>query len=291
MKNFDYFIPDTIKEACSLLSEYQEKAKIIAGGQSLLILMKERVLSPSHLIDITKISGLDHAQYDDKEGLRIGALTTHRYMETSSLIKEKCDLLSDVEKVIASIQIRNVGTVGGNLCHADPGGDLAPPLIALEAKVKLEGRETERIIPLEDFLTDYFETALKESEILTEIQIPPILPYSGEWYHKCSPREIDPAIVGVAVALRLDSSHKACQKVRIVLGGVGPVPLRVKKAEERLQGNVINEKLIDEAAKIAKDEATPISDLRGTEEYKKAMVALLAKEGIEKALEKAKKLE
>ncbi len=289
MKNFDYFKPDTIKDACSLLSEYQGEAKIIAGGQSLLILMKERIIRPSYLIDITGIPKLDHAQYDDKEGLRIGALTTHREIETSSLIKQRYTLLSEVEIDIASVQIRNVGTVGGNLCHADPCGDFAPPLIGLESKVRLTGMESERILPLEDFFTDYFETALQEHEILTEILVPSPLPYSGAWYHKCSPRETDPAVVGVAVVLCLDSPNGECQTIRIVLGGVGQVPLRAKKAEARLQGNTINEKLINEAAKIAKEEANPISDLRGTEEYKRAMVELLTKEGIEKALEKAKK--
>jgi len=288
MKNFDYFRPDNIKDACSLLSKHKGEAKIIAGGQSLLILMKERMVSPSYLIDITGIPNLDHAQYDDKEGLRIGALTTHRQIETSSLFKERFELLSEVEKVIGSIQIRNVGTIGGNLCHADPCGDLAPPLIGLEAKVRLSGTEAERIIPLEDFFTDYFETAIKEDEILTEILIPPPLPYSGEWYQKCSPRETDTAIVGVAVVISLDSPNGACHKARIVLGGVGQVPLRTKKAEMGLKGNRINKKLIAEAAKIAGEEANPISDLSGSEEYKRAMVELLTKQGIERAFERAK---
>ncbi|MDY6973981.1 MAG: xanthine dehydrogenase family protein subunit M [Thermodesulfobacteriota bacterium] len=288
MKNFEYFKPDNIGEACSLLSKYTAEAKIIAGGQSLLIMMKERMITPSYLIDITNIPGLDHIQYDDREGLRVGASTTHRAIETSPLIKERFNILSEVEKVIGSIQIRNVGTIGGNLCHADPCGDLAPLLIALDAKVKLAGTEGERVIPLDGFFVDYFETALREDEILTEIQIPPPLPYSGKWYQKLSPRETDSAVVGVAVVVSLDSPNGVCQKARIVLGGAGQIPFRAEKAEMGLKDVSVTEKLIEEAARIAGKEANPISDLRGSAEYKRAMIELLTKEGIERACESAR---
>ncbi|MDY6861763.1 MAG: xanthine dehydrogenase family protein subunit M [Thermodesulfobacteriota bacterium] len=289
MRNFDYFKPGKITDACSLLSKYGEKAKIIAGGQSLLILMKEKIVCPSCLVDITEIPNLDYIQYDNKGGLRIGALTTHREIESSSLIKERFNVLSEVEKAIASIQIRNVGTIGGNLCHGDPCGDLAPLLIGLEAQVKLTGFESERLVPLEDFFTDYYETVLKEDEILAEIQIPSLLLSGGQWYSKCSPRETDPAIVGVAVVASLESPDGICRKIRIVIGGAGPVPLRSKKAEKRIEGNRLDEKLIEEAAKIVKEEVAPVSDIRGTEEYKREMVELLTKEGITGALEKVKK--
>jgi len=287
MKSFEYLRPKTIEEACSMLDRYKEQAKIIAGGQSLLTLMKERLLSPSYLVDIAGIAALDYMNYDPKEGLRIGALTTHRALETSALIKENYRVLTETEKKIASVHIRNVGSIGGNLCHADPAGDLAPPLIALGAGIKAVGLGGERFIPLEDFFVDYFETALQLDEILTEVHVPPPQPRTGVVYLKYSLREVDPALIGVAAAIKVGSDGR-CEDVRIVLGAVGSTPMRAKGAEEILKGKAMEEALKEQAAQKASMEANPASDVHASEEYKREMVRVFTKEALGKAFDMAR---
>ena len=172
MNTFEYVPAKTVKEACDLLSQYGEKAKILGGGQSLVTLMKQDFVSPSYLIDIKGISDLDYIRYDETDGLRIGALTTHRSLEKSAVVQEKFAMLAQMEHTLASVPVRNWGTVGGNLAHADPASDLAPTLMALGAEVTLTGPNGERVVSLDDFFIDYFETALRPDEILTEIHVP-----------------------------------------------------------------------------------------------------------------------
>jgi carbon-monoxide dehydrogenase medium subunit len=287
MKNFDYFSPQNVKEACSLLSQYPEEAKVIAGGQSLLIILKQRLISPSYLIDIKGIKNLDYIRYDEKDGLRIGALTTHRALETSPVVREKFFMLAEMEKRLATIQIRNWGTLGGNLCHGDPSSDLAPPLIALGAEVKLTGLKGERVVKLEAFFKDYYETALGSDEIMTEIHIPPI-PRGGGIYMKTSLRETDMALVGVATFVVLDSKdRKLCQDVRIVMGSVGPRPMRSTKAEDLMRGQKVDDRVMEKVAKAASEDAEPISDIHGSEEYKKEMVKVLVRRTLKEAISMA----
>ncbi len=204
MQSFKYFPAKTVKEACDLLSQFGEEAKILGGGQSLLTLMKQNFVSPSYLIDIKEISDLNYIRYDEKDGLRIGALATHRSIEKSVVVKEKFFMLAEMERTLASVQVRNWGTVGGNLSHADPASDLAPTLLALKAKVTLAGVDGERVVDLDDFFISYFETVQQPNEILTEIHIPNSAKGGGA-YCKFAHRATDLAVVSVATHLVLDA--------------------------------------------------------------------------------------
>jgi CO/xanthine dehydrogenase FAD-binding subunit len=289
IKEFEYFAPKTVAEACSLLSQYKEEAKMIAGGQSLLILMWQGLVAPEYVIDIKGISDLDYIDFDDKEGLRIGALTTHRAIEKSPLIRDGFSVLSEMELMLATVQTRNWGTIGGNLCHADPAGDPAPPLIAMNARVKMVGSGGERVAALEDFSKDFFETILEANEMLTEIQVPKPPPHRGTAYVKFALMEGDSAIVGAAASITLEPGSGVCKDARIVLGGVAPVPLRVKRAEQVLVGKKVAEELMAEAAQVASEEARPTSDMHASAEYKRELMRVFVRRAARQALERASK--
>jgi len=289
MKPFNFLEPNTIEEACSLLSRYKEEAKLIAGGQSLLPILKQRLASPNYLINLLGIAGLNHIDYDDKEGLRLGALVTHRTLEKSPLIQEKFPVLSSMAHKIGSIQIRNVGTIGGSLCHAEPAADPPTALLMLGAGVKAVSKKGERNISLDEFFTDYYETALSYDEIVTEIHIPPLSSNTGTSYMKFNLRAGDMAIVGVGVAISLDESKKVCRKARIALGAVGPTPIRAIKTEEMLMDKEIDDGLIERAAKQASEEAKPTSDIHASEWYRREIVKVLTEDALREALEMAKK--
>jgi carbon-monoxide dehydrogenase medium subunit len=211
MNTFEYVPATTVKEACDLLSQYGEEAKILGGGQSLVNLMKQDFVSPSYIIEIKDISDLDYIRYDEKDGLRIGALTTHRSLETSAVVQDKFLMLAEMERTLASVPVRNWGTVGGNLAHADPASDLAPTLMALGAEVTIAGSNAERVISLDDFFIGYFETALQPDELLTEIHIPNSSRGNG-FYYKFAQRATDLAVVNIAAYLVLDSeAQNRCQ--------------------------------------------------------------------------------
>jgi len=287
MKDFEYFAAKTVEEACSLLSQYKEEANIIAGGQSLLTLLRQKLISPSYLIDIKDIPDLDYIKFDEKDGLRIGALTTHRAIELSPLIKERFSVLAEMERVVASVQTRNWGTIGGNLCHADPIGDPAPPLIALNARVKIVSSRGERIISLEDFFKDYFTTVLEADEILAEIQIPNPPPHSGVAYIKFSIIEAGIKIAAASALITLDGKA-TCKDARIVLSAVAPVPMRAKEAAKLLVGKSIDDNLIEQAAEMASKEASPTSDVHASEEYRRELAKVLVRRVTKQALERAK---
>jgi carbon-monoxide dehydrogenase medium subunit len=289
IRNFEYFAPKTVKEALTLLSRYKDESKVIAGGQSLLILMRQGLVTPKYLINIKGISSLDYISSDKKEGLRIGSLTPHRAIETSPVTRNGFSVLAEMEHKLAAVQTRNRGTIGGNLCHSDPAGDAAPVLIALNAKLKMMSPRGERTIAIEDFPTDYFETALEPDELLTEIQVPIPPPHTGTAYAKFSTREGDMAIVGVAVSITLGSKNGTCKDARIVLGAVSPVPMRAKGAEKVLTGKEIKKELLEEAARAASEESKPSSDVHASEEYRRELVKVMVKRVVGEALDKAKK--
>lgn len=250
--------------------------------------MRQGLVAPKYLIDIKGISSLDYISFDQREGLRIGALTPHRAIEKSPIIRERFSVLAEMELKLASIPTRNWGTIGGNLCHSDPAGDMAPVLIALNGKVKKASLKGEKVIPVEDFSVDYFETVLEYDEILTEIQVPNPTPRTGAAYSKFSKREGDMAVVGVAVSITLGSTDGRCQDARIVLGAVSSIPMRAKGAESTLVGKEISDKLLEEAARVAADGSRPISDIYASEEYRRELVRVLVKGVAREALERAK---
>ena len=287
IRDFEYFAPKTLKEALTLVDKYGDDCKIIGGGQSLLILMRQGLVAPQYLISIKGLSELSYIK-DTKEGLNIGALTTHRAIEKSPVIQKKFSVLADMEQRLASIQTRNWGTIGGNLCHGEPAGDPAPVLIALKATLTTTSLKGERNTAVEDFSLDYFETALEPGELLTEIQLPAAPPHTGTAYTKFNVIQSDLATVGVAVSITLGSSDGICQDIRIALGASAPTPMRAKKAEEVLRGKKITDDLLKKAGEVASTEAQPISDIAASEEYRRELVRVLVARVGKEALARAK---
>jgi carbon-monoxide dehydrogenase medium subunit len=294
MKNiifdFEYLAPKTVEEALTLLSQYEEgEFKVIAGGQSLTILMKQRLLTPEYLIDIKGLSELDYIDYDDKKGLRIGALTTHRSVEKSPVIQKEFSVLSEMEENLSNVETRNWGTIGGDIVHGDPCGDPDPVLIVLNAKLKMASVKGERTVDADDFTLDFYETALQYDELLTEIQVPPLPPNTGVKYTKFSQIVGDLALASVAMLITLDDKKETCSNVRIALGGVATAPMRAKKAEELLKGKKITDDLLAEAGQAASEEARPTTDVQASEEYRRDLVKVLVKRVGKEALARAKK--
>jgi carbon-monoxide dehydrogenase medium subunit len=290
IRDFIYAKAKTVEEVLDLIDRHIEDYKIICGGQSLLILMRQGLVAPEYLIDIKNMEELDYIQFDDKEGLRIGATTTHRTIELSPLIKEKYPVLVDMEENLASIQTRNWGTIGGNLCHGDPAGDPGPVFMAMNGSVKIASKKKTRTLPLDEFFIDYFETALEEGELLCEVQLPPIPVRTAVAYEKFNIVKNDQGIVSVAAAITLEDDGLSCKDARIVLGAAAPAPIRARNAEKMLIGQKINKDLLEKVAEKASEEADPVADIHASEEYRRCLVNALTKRIVKKAWNQAKAL-
>jgi CO/xanthine dehydrogenase FAD-binding subunit len=287
LPRFEYLAVSSVAEACSLLSQHGKAAKVIAGGTDLLVKMKERELAPQYLVGLKGIKDLDYIKYDQGDGLKIGALTSNDSIAGSAVIRERFGLLSEAAAKIGTPQIRNMGTIGGNLGNAAPSADTAPPLITLGAKVKLVSSKGERTVPLEEFFTGPGETALQTNELLTEIQVPEPMPGARGVYLKLFPRgAVDIAAVGVAVLLILGKDG-ACNDARIALGAVAPTPVRAKRAEAVIKGRHVKSELIQKAAETAAEEARPISDVRCSADYRREMVKVLTRRALVQCLKQA----
>jgi carbon-monoxide dehydrogenase medium subunit len=287
--DFTYLKPGTLQEALSMLAEHRDECKIICGGQSLLILMRQGLVVMEYLVDIKGLVVLSYITYDEEEGLKIGATTTHRTIEKSELIKQKYPILVAIEKRLASIQIRNWGTIAGNLAHGDSSGDLAPTLIALDARIKLSSSKGSRSIPLEEFYTGLFETALDKDELVVEVQVPPARLLTATAYKKFNLIRNDQGIVGVASTMGIEQNG-TCKEARIVLSNAGVIPIRAKRAEKVLIGKKISDVLLAEAAEAAANEADPVSDIHASEEYRRHLIRVLTKRMVRQAWEEAIRL-
>ena len=288
MKNFDYLEPTSVAEACALLKQHGGEAKIYAGGAHLTILMKQGLYQPKTLVNIKKIPALKGITFDPREGLTIGALVTHREIETSALVKEKLPVLAEAEKEVANIRVRHAGTVGGNLASGEPLTDLSQIFIALDGAARIVGSEGSRTLPIEELFVDFYQTSLAEDEILTQVVIPPLPSRSGvEYIRFSSSSVVDKPSAGVAVRVSLEPNDGLCRLVRIVLGCVGATPVRARKAEALLTGNKVTPELAQAAGAVASEECNPISDLRGSERYKRAIVRTLVTRAMNKAYERA----
>jgi carbon-monoxide dehydrogenase medium subunit len=285
--DFTYPKPSSLKEALTMLEEHKDECKVICGGQSLLIIMRQGLVATDYLIDIKHIKELDYIQFDAKAGLKIGATTTHHTIETSDVIKKHYPVLVAMENKLASIQVRNWGTIGGNLAHADPAGDPGPLLVALNASVKVGSAHGERTMGLEDFCVDFFETALEEGEIILEVQVPTPEAKASAAYQKFNLLESDQGMVAVAAAVTLNGGG-TCKDVRVVLGNAGPKPIRVKRIEELLAGKKYDEGLFAEAGKIASEDCEPVSDIHASEEHRRHLLGVLTKRMLKQAWEQAK---
>ena len=276
---FEYLEPTTVQEAVSLLSKYNGKSKIIAGGTDLLVAIRNKTTKPEYVVDIECILGLDYIRYDVQQGLSIGALTKVRLLEKLGELRHRYPIISQAASQLASVAIRNVATIGGNLCNAAPSADSAPALIGLGARAKIVGPVGEKIVALEDFFVGPGKTVLKTGELLLEVQVPVLPPNTKGVYLKHAIRgSIDLAIVGVAAILTMNG--ELCRDVKIVLGAVAPTPMRAKKAEKVLEGKKIDDFLIEEAAKAASSECRPIDDLRASAQYRREMVKVLTRRAI-----------
>ncbi|MBI4649677.1 MAG: xanthine dehydrogenase family protein subunit M [Bacteroidia bacterium] len=283
--DFNYLKADTVKEALRLLAQHKDDYKIICGGQSLLILMRQGLVTPGNLIDIKKVKELSYIKFDPKKGLTLGAATTHREIEKSKIIRKHYPILVDLEENIASNQTRNWGTIGGNLCHGDPTGDPGPVFIALDASVKIANRQRERTMLLEEFFLDFFETALEEGELLLEVRIPVIPPKTAVAYEKFNIIKNDQGIISVAALITVNKDGSTCKNARIVLGGAANTPLRIKEAEKLLTGQKISPALLDKVGKKASEMSSPVSDIHASETYRRYLVDVLTKRMIKKAWE------
>jgi carbon-monoxide dehydrogenase medium subunit len=284
LPKFEYHAPTSLAEALGYLSQHNTNAKVFAGGTDLFVSMKRREIVPEHLINLKGIEELKHISYDAADGLRIGGLVTMGELERSEIIKGKFCTLSDAFQVMASPQIRNLGTMGGNLCSALPSADTAPPLIAMGASVKLTGSKSERTVLVEEFFKGPGESVLEYDEILTEILIPSPPENSGGSYFKLMRRNaLDLAIVSVAAFLIMDGNKRLCNNACIALGTAATTPIRASKAEKVIMKKEIDEDLAAGAGKAAAQEARPRSSIRASESYRREMIGVLTERAIMEA--------
>lgn len=284
-EHFGYSAPSSISEALSLLKEHGEDAKILAGGHSLLPMMKLRFASPSHLVDINNIPGLSYIKEEDGR-LKIGAMTREVDLEESDVIATRYPIFTDASKLIADPQVRNFGTVGGNIAHGDAANDHPAVMIALRAEVEIAGENGSRTVPIDDFFYGFYMTAVQQGEILTEISIPSLGERAGSAYHKAERKVGDYATAGVAVVIEVDAEG-SCTKAGIGLTNVNPTPMRAARSEEVLVGSKLTSEDIEKAAEYAAADCSPSPDLRGDEEYKRHLVNVITKRMINKAIQRA----
>ncbi len=281
---FEYHAPSTLDEALALLAEHGSDARVLAGGQSLIPLMKLRLASPAVLIDLNGVDSLSGIEEADGQ-LRIGAMTRHSVLERSELIGSRYPLIADAAAVIADPLVRNRGTTGGSLAHADPAGDLGSVMTALGAEVVVNGPGGERTLPIDELLLGPFMTTLEEGEILTEVRVPQPAERSGGAYEKLERKVGDFATA--AVAVQLTRENGSCASIGIGLTAVGPTTIRASEAEDALRGGSLDEDALRAAAALAAAAADPAADLRGSEEYKRDMVRVLTLRALRRAIERA----
>ena len=282
---FDYFAPTELQEALMLLERHKDEAKILAGGQSLLPLLNMRLARPKAIIDINRITSLSYI-HKDNGSLRIGGLTRHRMIESSAVIQEQCPLMTEAIQWVGHIEVRNRGTIGGSLVHADPAAELPTVVTALGGEMKLVGPRGDRTVRPEEFFVSFLTTALDSSEILAEVRLPIWPRPTGYSFQEISRRHGDFAVVAVAVLLLLNDKGE-CKNSSIVLAGVGPTPLKAKRSEGLLMGKKVTRELMEKAGGLAAEDSDPSSDVHGSADYRREMVKVMTRRALEEALAKA----
>jgi len=276
--------PETVEEALSEREKYGRDALPIAGGQSLLVLLRNKLIDPKVLIDLQTLDELQGMKLRDN-GLSIGAMTTIHGLASSSDVQTAAPILAQGASKVGSTAIRNLGTIGGNLCHNEPGADLPPALLALNASVELRSRKSIRKVPLREFFRNYFETTVTPEELLCGVEIPKLPEGASGVYLKHAISSEDLAIVGVAAVLvPHEKQAGAVREVRISLGGVSPVPFRATKAENVLNSGVLSDEVIREAGEVAAAEAEPMTDPHASADYRSKMVKVLVRRAIAAAM-------
>jgi aerobic carbon-monoxide dehydrogenase medium subunit len=282
---FEYLAPAGIDEAIELLRQYGDDAKLLAGGQSLVPMMKLRVARPKYLIDIHRLADLSYIR-EEAGQIRLGAMTRHVEIEESPLVSERLPILREAASEIGDAQVRNRGTIGGGLVEADPCGDYGPVTLALNAQLKCVGPRGERMIPAAEFFTFAYTTSLEPDEILTEIIFSLPAKNSAGVYLKLEKVAGDFAIVSAAVQLSVDTNG-ACDEIGIGVAGGATVPQKASKVEALLRGNRITAKLIDQAGQLIQEDAEPIEDMRGSALYKKKVLGAILRRAIAESLRRA----
>ncbi|MFI5375581.1 MAG: FAD binding domain-containing protein [Candidatus Rokuibacteriota bacterium] len=286
MRRFDLATPNSLDDCLRILAERGDQAKLLAGGTDLLPQMKNGVLRPALVVDLSAIARVRQIQGDNGHGLRIGAAVTAREIEVNPAVGGAYRAIAESAAMVGSLQVRNLATVGGNLCNAAPSADMAPPLVALEAEAVIAGPGGERRVPIADFFTGVHRTVLAPNELLVELIVPPPGPHSGGQYMRHTPRrELDIAVVGVASQLTFAGGR--CVKARIALASVAPTPVRATAAERSLEGQAVTPEAIERAATLAIEAARPIDDQRGSVEFRKHLVRVLTRRTLVTAWERA----
>jgi len=283
---FEYFAPRTLDDALALLAARGDRAKVLAGGQSLIPLLNFRLAQPEALIDINRIGGLDQVRTDNG-GLAIGALTRLSAAERSETIRQRAPIVVEACHLIGHLPIRHRGTVGGNLAHADPASELPAVMVALEAELVVARGGSTRRVSAEQFFVGPLSTSIESGELLTDVRVPALPPRTGSAFVEMARRAGDFALVGVAALITLDGSGR-CGRARITLCGVGPTPIRARAAEEALVGQALAGAVIEEAATRAAAATHPPSDVHGSADFRKRLAGHFTRQAIERAAERAR---
>ena len=283
MIDFEYHAPTSVDQVFDLLDKYGDDSRVMAGGTALVIQMKQRLSQPGHVIGMRRVGSLNAIE-STPEGLRIGALCTQRQIENSELVGKEVPLVADTFRKVATPRIRNMATIGGGLVNGDPNQDPPPSLIALGASAVMTSKSGDRVVLLEEFFIDYYETDVQPGEILTNVMVPHAPAGSGSVYLKFLPRTADDyGTVNVAAVVSKEQDGM-CKDVRIVLGAAGVTPIRAKDAEDALRGKPLTDENIRAAAVLVKDAVDPLEDFRGSADYKTDMAEVFARRAVEQAM-------
>ena len=274
LRKFEYLKPDSIKETISILSQYGERARILNGGTDLIVGIRDKILQPEYVVDIKAIPQLSRITYNKQDGLNIGATVTLNEISDSKVVQRNYPILAEACKTVGSYQVRNRATLVGNICNASPAADTTPPLLVLGAKVNIIDPTGEKIVPINEFFTGVKKNILKKGEIVTLVIVPSLRDeWTGVYLKQGRRKDVDLATVGVAVVCIRD-------EIRIALGAVASTPVRAFKTEELLKGKIIDESLLEETAKSALAEVSPISDIRSSKEYREEIIKVLVRRAI-----------
>jgi carbon-monoxide dehydrogenase medium subunit len=292
LRAFEDHAPTTLDEALSLLQQHGEGARPLAGGTDLVVQMKEnatKFAAPSHIISLLRVPDLGGIEFSENEGLRIGAGVSMMEVAQSPIIRDHYAAIAEGAALVGSIQTMNMATVGGNLCNAAPSADIAPPLLAFDAEAVILGPSGRRSLPLEEFFFGPGKTALAPDELLAEVRVPVTPAGTGSAYARHTPRkQMDIAVVGVAAALTLSGDR--IERARVALGAVAPTPVRARQAEAVLEGQTLSDEVVARAADAATNECSPISDVRGSAEFRRHIVRVMTERMLQQATERARSM-
>ncbi len=286
MKEFEYLEPKSMQQALEWLNAYRARARILAGGTDMYLRLRKGVFLPDYVIDLKRVPDLDYITATREGGVQIGPTALQENVARSLLIRQIYPALAEAAGWVGSVQTRNRATLVGNLCNASPAADTAPAILSYGAQVKIASINGERRVPLEEFFVGPGKTVLQDNELVAEIVLPAPAPHTGAAFFRRTRTAMDIAVVCGAAMLTV--ANGTCQDARIALGAVGPTPMRALRAESALRGQALTEPLIEEAGRIAAEEARPIDDVRSSAEYRREMVSILTRRGLKQALERAR---